>query len=100
MQVGIVALQHAQRAGNVEAADRYLNTAFEERLRQIKRARELVRLNTDHHDYAGARVFNQARELLRPNARVGFVERMDLQFNIVPENAPLIAVTRQTEEGR
>ena len=68
----------------MEAADSYLNSALDEWLREIKRAWELVRLHTDHHDDAGTCVFNQPRKLVRSNTRVGFVERMNLELDIVP----------------
>ena len=58
IQIGILAIEHAQSAGNMKAADADLNAAVAQRLRQIERAGKLIRLHADHHDHTGVSLFD------------------------------------------
>jgi plasmid stabilization system protein ParE len=92
--------EHAHRPGNMESADAHLNTPRQKRLCQIERVWKLIRLHTDKHHHAGARFLDHAGKPFRPDARVCFVRRMDLDLDVLAQNAALFAVARQAIERR
>jgi hypothetical protein len=49
-------------------------------------------LHTDQHDHAGAGVFDQRRQALGTDAGVDLVEGMDVEVDIVAEDAALGAI--------
>ena len=99
MNIGIVAAQHAHRSRNMESAYGHLNAALQQRLGQIEGVRKLVRLHADKHDHAVARLLNHAREPLRTHARIRFVKRMDLDLDVLAQDAALLAIAGQTVKG-
>ena len=83
------------RAGNVKAADADLNAARAQGPRDIERAGKLVGLHADQHHHAHVGGFDQARDFLGADLRVGLVERMDVEFDIGAEHAAVRAIGRQ-----
>ncbi len=100
MEIGIVAAEHAHRPGDMETADPDLNAALAQRLREVERVRELIRLHADHHHHARAGLFDHARQALRTDAGVRLVKRMDLQFDIIAEDVALGAIASQAKDCR
>ena len=86
MEIGIVSAQHAHRARDMEPAQRHLHAAFQQRLRQVERVRELIRLHTDHHHHAGTCILDHPCQSFRTHPRVRLVEWMDLDLDVVPED--------------
>src|SRR5262249_58038364 len=54
LQIAVGAMEHADRAGDMKAADRHRDVSLTQRLGEVERARELVRLNSDQHHHARA----------------------------------------------
>lgn len=100
LQVGIFPIQHRQHAGDVKAADRNLDTAGAERRGDVERARELVRLHADQHHHAGTGGFDRARDMIGPDAGVGFVDGMNVDRDILAEHMTPVAIARQAIEHR
>ncbi len=98
VKIRIHAIEHRQHARHMEAADADLDTALAQRLRQIERARELVRLHAGQHHHAGAGGLDHRRQAFGADAGIGFVESVNLDIDVVAENSPLGAILRQTEK--
>src|SRR6185437_7488892 len=77
----VVAADHRDDAGHVEAADRDLDAPGAKRSRNVEGARRLVRLHTDQHHHAVARGFDRPGDAVGADAGVGFVERMDFDVD-------------------
>ena len=97
VEIGIDAVEHGQHAGDVEAADPDLDAALAQRLGQIERTRELVRLHAGQHDYAGTGLFDHRGQAIGLDAGIGFVEGMDLNIDVLAQNLALGAVLGQPE---
>jgi hypothetical protein len=69
----------------VKTTERDFDVAIEELAREIERARELIRLHADEHHEPRARVLDQLRELVHTHARVGLVDRMDLELDVAED---------------
>jgi hypothetical protein len=80
----------------MESAGCDRDAAFDQRIRDIESARKLVRLHAGQHHHAGAGGFDHPRELAGAYARIGFVERMDVDIDAVAEDAALGAVFGQS----
>ncbi len=84
----------------MEAADRHLNAALAQRPCDIQRARKLIRLHADEHHHAVIGAPDQARKFVRPDASVRLIERMDLDGNVVAEDAAGGTITSEAVERR
>ncbi len=100
LQVGHHAREHRQHAGDVKTADDDGDTGVAQRLGDMQRARILVRLHTDQADETeiiiGAHVGDDPADA---DARVGFVDRRDLDIDVGPENFALRAIVEQAEDA-
>jgi hypothetical protein len=92
VEISVDAVEHRQHTGDMEATDADLDTLLAQRLRQIERARELVRLHAGQHHHAGARFVDHRRDLGGSDAGVDLVEGVNFDRDIVTENVPLGAV--------
>ena len=100
MQIGIVPAQHAHRARDMKPAQRHLHAAFQQRLRQVERVRELIRLHADHHHHARTCILYHPCQSFRMHARVRLIERMDLDLDLVAEDVSLCAIAGQPIDRR
>jgi hypothetical protein len=98
LQIGVSAIEHTERAGDMKAADRHRDVSLTQRPGEVERARELVRLNSDQHHHAGAGGADHRGKTIAADARIGLVKRMNVDFDIRPEHAPLGAILRETVE--
>ena len=95
VEIGIFALQHAEDARSVEAADGDLDAARAQRTGDVERARELVRLHADQHDHPAAGRLDHPRQRFRPHALIGLIVGVNLHLHVVAEDLALVAVARQ-----
>ena len=100
VEIGIDAVEHADRAGDMEAADADRDAARAQRRGDIERAGKLVRLHADQHDHAGARALDHAREAIGADAGVGLVEGVDFDVDVGAENGALGAVPARGRRAR
>ena len=100
MDIRVVAAEHRHRSRNVEPAHGDLDVEIAELFCQIEHVRELVRLHADEHHHAIACFADHRRQFLRPDPRVGLVQRMNLDLDIVAEHVPLFAVEREPVKCR
>ena len=85
----------------MEAADRHLNAALAQRPCDIQRARKLIRLHADeHHHSLAAGLFDHPRQAIGADASVRLIEGMDLDGNVVAEDAAGGAITSEAVERR
>ena len=84
----------------MKPADAHVNPAFAEWLREIEGVRELIRLHSDQHHHARARLFDHARQAFRPDPGVRLIKRMNLDRDIFPEDVALGAIACEAENGR
>src|SRR5262249_41208567 len=98
LQIAVGAIEHTDRAGDMKAADRHRDVSLTQRLGKIERARELVRLNSDQHNHAGARDTDHRGKTIAADVRIGLVKRMNVDLDIRPEHAALGAILRETIE--
>ena len=100
LQVGHHGREHRQHAGDVEAADDDRDAGVAQRLGDMQRARILVRLHADQADEAeiivGAHLGDDAVDA---DARIGLVDRRDLDVDVGPENFALRAVVEQAVDA-
>src|SRR5262249_8906944 len=82
----------------MKAADRHRDASLTQRLGEVERARELVRLNSDQHHHAIAGDADHRGKTIAADARIGLVKRMNVDLDIRPEHAPLGAILRETVE--
>ena len=85
----------------METADRDLHAGRTQAARDIHGARIMVGLHSDEGDQAaaaGAR--DVARNTLRVDARIRFVEGLDIDGDVIAEHAALPAVERQAIQHR
>ena len=69
-----------------------------QRRRDIERPRKLVGLHTNQHNNSGACALDHAGEPDRPDARIGLIERVDFEFNIIAENSAFRAILCKSVE--
>jgi hypothetical protein len=80
----------------MEPADHNRDPRLAELAGQVKRARVLVRLDTDQTNHAETiMASNQRVQLVRPNPRVRFINRFDIDCHVGSENAPGLGLLRQ-----
>ena len=79
----------------METADRNLNALVTKALGEIHRAGELVGLHADQADNAApARACDLARNSFGAHARVGLVDGVDCDLDVLAEDAPRAAILR------
>jgi hypothetical protein len=76
----------------VEAAEADLDAALAQRARDVEGTGKLVRLYADQHDHAGAGRFDQRRDAVGADARVGLVEGVDVDVDVLAQALALRAV--------
>ena len=69
-----------------------------QRLGEVERARELVRLNSDQHHHTGAGDADHRGKTIAADASIGLVKRMNVDLDIRPEYAPRGTILRETIE--
>src|SRR5580704_4257731 len=76
-----------------------LNSRRAQRPRNIHRPRKLIRLHANQRDQS--RLFAKfARNAIRPDMRISFVQRLDDDVDVIPQHAPLLAVERKAIDHR
>ena len=76
--VGVAFRQHRDCPRDMKTADGHHNPALAQRSSDVECSRKLIRLHAYEHHHACIRPFYQCSDAIRSDARVGFVERMDL----------------------
>jgi len=95
-QVRLRLLEHGDAAGDMKSADRDLNARLSKRPCDVERARELVRLHADQPDHAEIVMLPELREdVFDSDSSVGFVERRDVDRDVVAEHVARGRVHRQ-----
>jgi len=84
----------------VEPADHHHDTPFAQRTGDVERARELDRLNANQHHHSAPGGLDHARQALRVDARVVLVVGVQLDVDVVAEDAPAGTITGETEKRR
>ncbi|WNV04540.1 hypothetical protein RP726_19420 [Candidatus Methylospira mobilis] len=76
------------------------DAALPQRRCDVERARKLIRLYADQHHHSGAGLFQQRGNLLRADTRIGFVEGVYVDLDVVAERFAFGAIHRQTIKYR
>ncbi len=100
IEIGIDAVEHRDRARDVEPADRHRDAALAQRAGDIERARELVRLHADQDDHAAVALRDQLGQTPGTDARIGLVEGVDDDLDVLAEDAALGAIAREPRQRR
>ncbi len=79
----------------MEAAHDHLDAGIEEGPADIDRAGELVRLHADETDHGAVRGFQPLEQLLEADDRIGLVDHIDLDVDVVADDLPRAAVVDQ-----
>ena len=100
LQVGLHVGQHREAARHMEAADHHWNAGGAQRPRDVERARKLVRLHADQPDHAEAAMARELRDnVFGADARVGLVNRGNVDLDISTEHLPRHRVLRERVEA-
>src|SRR5262249_9500615 len=95
-----MAIQHRQTSRHMEAAHNDLDPGVAKRSCNIESARILVRLDTDQPDEPEVTMRSEAGEKPRHvDARVGFVDRLDVDGDIRSEYEPLGTICCNCVDG-
>ena len=93
--------KHRETAGGMEAAHRHRQAGGEEMAREVDGTRELIGLHTDQADQRlAAGPLDIGHDLVRADAGVGFVKRLDENIDVRPQNLTLQAIFPKAIEGR
>ena len=92
-----MAVEHRQAARDVKTADRDLNTGVTQRTGNVERAWILVRLHAGEHDQAEIAMARKLRDQCgNIDAVTEFIDRLNVDFNISPEDTAGLAVLRNS----
>jgi len=98
VEIGIDAIEHTDRAGDVETADDDCNAPSTQWRSNIECTRKLVGLDPDQHHHASVRALDHARKASGANARIRFVVDVYFKFDVGAENSTFRAVLRKSIE--
>jgi hypothetical protein len=79
----------------VEAAHDHLDAGLEKGPANIDGAGELVRLHADETDHSAVGGLQPADQPVKADDRIGFVDDVDLDFDVLPHDLPPAAVGDQ-----
>ena len=99
-EIGIDAVEHRHRPGDMEPADADRDAARPQRPGEIERTGKLVGLNADQHDHAGAGILDHAGQAIGADAGIGLVKGVDVDRDVIAEHAAGGAILRQPVERR
>src|SRR5262249_4101420 len=100
VEIDRTAIQHRQASRHMEAAHGDLDPGVAERSCNIESARILVRLDTGQRDEAEVTMRSEAGEKPRHvDARVGFVDHLDVDDDARSEYLPLGAICCNSIDG-
>src|SRR5262249_21581603 len=97
LQVGADVVEHRKHTGDVKASDDYGNTGLAERLCDVQRSRELIRLNPDQPNKAKIIVrAHFADDAIDTQASISFVDSDDFYFRFGTEDLALRAIVNES----
>ena len=93
--------QHREATRDMEAADADLDASRPQGTGEVQHMRELVRLDADEADEAeAARLLDLPGDAVRADARIGLVDRENLDVDVFAERLGLHRLLRDAEEAR
>jgi len=92
IEIRICTVQHADDAGDVEAADGDLDAALTQRPRDVESAGKLVLIALRPASRCRRRILDHGSNAIGTNAGVGLVEGVHVDFDVVAQSAALGAV--------
>ena len=93
--------QHREATRDMEAADADLDACRPQGTGEVQHMRELVRLDADKADEAeAARLLDLPGDAVRADARIGLVDRENLDVDVFAERLGLHRLLRDAEEAR